>query len=138
MTTEVSGRPSRLASPAAVLVLGGLVLALLVAGLPLGEMVHALNGPAGRLVPGRLGVRGDGRHGGLAPAAQPHGLDTAWRRRVHRPEQRCLVVHGARLPARSQASPRPGSAALAAQLGAGDHAFRAGHPAVPRWTGALA
>src|ERR1019366_6886054 len=94
--------------------------------------------PCRRLVPGRLGVRGDGRHGGLAPAAQPHGLDTAWRRRVHRPEQRCLVVHGARLPARSQASPRPGSAALAAQLGAGDHAFRAGHPAVPRWTGALA
>ena len=46
MTTEVSARPSRLASPAAVLVLGGLVLALLVAGLPLGEMVHALNGSA--------------------------------------------------------------------------------------------
>ena len=46
MTTEVSARPSRLASPAAVLVLAGLVLALLVAGLPLGEMVHALNGPA--------------------------------------------------------------------------------------------
>jgi hypothetical protein len=42
MTTQVSGRRFRLASPATALVLGGLVLALLVAGLPLGDMVHQL------------------------------------------------------------------------------------------------
>jgi hypothetical protein len=42
MTTEVSARRFRLASPATALVLGGLVLALLVAGWPLGAMVHQL------------------------------------------------------------------------------------------------
>src|ERR1022692_3370296 len=46
MTAPVSARRFHLASPATALVLAGLVLALLAAGLPLGEMAHTLNGPA--------------------------------------------------------------------------------------------
>jgi hypothetical protein len=45
VTTEVTARRFRLASPAVVLVLGGLVLALVVAGLPLGAMAHQFDLP---------------------------------------------------------------------------------------------
>ncbi len=41
--TEVTARRFRLASPARALVLGGVVLALVVAGLPLGAMAHQLD-----------------------------------------------------------------------------------------------
>ncbi len=43
MTTQVTARRFRLASPATALVLGGLELALVVAGLPLGAMAHQLD-----------------------------------------------------------------------------------------------
>ena len=43
MTVEVTARRFRLASPSTALVLGGLVLALVVAGLPLSAMAHQLS-----------------------------------------------------------------------------------------------
>ena len=129
MTTEGAARRFQLASPVTALVLGLLVLALIIADVPLAALAHQGLGASGGSLPAvALGSFRAGRlRGGLAQAGQPTGLDHPRYRGLPRAQRGCRLLFGGRLPAPAwRTAAGLGGLARAAQLGTGHRAVRPG------------
>jgi hypothetical protein len=130
----------RLGAPVVALVLGGLVLILAVAAVPLARLAHQSLNTANSSVP--VWVEVPLAMGAFAVAWRKPGNPLGWiflgPAAVTMLSEDAAYLCGGRLPA---ASWRPaaglGGAAGPAQRGAGDRAGRADLPAVPRWPAAI-
>ena len=97
------------------MVIGGVLLALFAAAVPLSGLAHQNLNAGGGSVPVWVSAAfaAAGLGAGMAQARQPARLDHARRRLLLRPERGCQLLHGGRLRARHGDLPLGGVALLA-------------------------